>query len=128
MQRWGRVLHRGCCQVHDGQYRMHSVRCQPGCVPSSLHAASIAAFRSMFSMQNQPTANRPASPPCQFGTRIGMMKKGGVPMAALEALGIGKRHEAVPYGQLLRRLPEETALLVEFWRSLPGQPDPQGDS
>ncbi|KAL4429166.1 hypothetical protein ABPG77_010145 [Micractinium sp. CCAP 211/92] len=56
----------------------------------------------------------------EFGTRIGMMKKGGVPMAALEALGIGKRHEAVPYGQLLRTLPEETALLVEFWRSLPG--------
>lgn len=56
----------------------------------------------------------------KFSTRLGMMKKGGVPDNALKALGIGKEHEAVPYGQLLRTLPEEKALLLEFWRSVPG--------
>ncbi|KAL4443432.1 hypothetical protein ABPG75_011169 [Micractinium tetrahymenae] len=56
----------------------------------------------------------------EFGSRLGMMKKGGVPAAALEALGIDKQHEAVPYGRLLRTLPEEKALLLEFWRSIPG--------
>lgn len=69
-------------------------------------------------------ASPPLAIPCtaalQFGTRLGMMKKAGVPAAALEGLGLGKQHETVPYGQLLRRLPEEKALLVEFWRSLPG--------
>lgn len=45
-----------------------------------------------------------------------------MPDNALKALGIGKEHEAVPYGQLLRTLPEEKALLLEFWRSVPGKP------
>ena len=56
----------------------------------------------------------------QFATRLALMREGGVPPARLEALGLGPEHERLAYGDVLRSLPEELGVQLEFWRSAPG--------
>jgi hypothetical protein len=43
----------------------------------------------------------------------------GVPEAALKALGLDTS-SAESYGELLRTLPEDVGIQLEFWRSAPG--------
>jgi hypothetical protein len=66
----------------------------------------------------------PALPACplQFSTRVEIMRDGGVPLEQLQALGLREEHNSLPYGQLLRSLPEDDGVQLEFWRSAPGEP------
>ena len=63
----------------------------------------------------------PADHCSQFSTRRHFMQSGGVPPDVLADLGLQRRHERMPYGDLLRSLPEEAAVQLEFWRSAPGE-------
>ena len=64
----------------------------------------------------------PCLPALQFSTCVEIMRDGGVPLEQLRALGLREEHNSVPYGQLLRSLPEEDGVQLEFWRSAPGGP------
>lgn len=56
----------------------------------------------------------------QFSTRIDLMVQGGVPPARLREMGLGEEHKSMSYGDVLRSLPEDLAVQLEFWRSAPG--------
>jgi hypothetical protein len=48
------------------------------------------------------------------------MMSEGVPAAPLQALGLDL-NGSTSYGDLLRTLPQERGIQLEFWRSAPGQ-------
>lgn len=50
------------------------------------------------------------------------MREGGVPSTRLWALGLGAEHQRQSYGDVLRALPDELGVQLEFWRSAPGEP------
>lgn len=60
-------------------------------------------------------------PRMQFRRRTLAMVSEGVPRGALEALGLDLG-ASQSYGELLRALPEEVGIQLEFWRSVPGAP------
>ena len=60
--------------------------------------------------------------PLQAGTLFATMIAGGVPPEALHALGLTtKKLQDLPFSQLLHDLPEEKAIQLQFWQSLPGK-------
>ena len=106
--------------------RRCAARCRCACklVRQAQRRCSRRRLPSVTRQRRHLLAPPPAYPP-QFSSRLAMMREAGVPLDALEALGIGEQHGKMSYGGVLRALPEEAGVRLEFWRSAQGG---QGDA